>query len=67
MEQSNDGIDEVKLKLSVLIEINQVIRGHQLKREQVLTVGDVMSFIDIAIVNVKVAVKLQKKSNKVHG
>ncbi len=65
MEQTNEGIDELELRLSVLKEINRVIRGHQLKKDQTLTVGDVVSFIDIAIVNVKVAVKL--KSKKVHG
>lgn len=63
MDNTNDGIDE--LKLQVLKQLNLVIKGHNIKREQVLTVGDVLSFIDIAIVNVKKQIKL--KSEKVHS
>lgn len=66
MGQINDDVDEQRLKLNVLKEVNRVIRGHYLKKEQPLTVGDVIGFIEIAIKNVITQERRNKPTEKVH-
>lgn len=61
MDNLNDEAVSRQLVLKVLKEVNRVIKGHQLDRKQLLTVGDVISFVEIAIQNVATADKLKKQ------
>jgi hypothetical protein len=56
-------IDIEKLKLLVLVEINQVIRQKESDKKKTLTVGDVMEYVNQAIINVDKAEKLKSRSS----
>lgn len=64
MDKTNDGIDERILTLHVIKELNRVIRGHQIDRKTILTLGDLLDFIEIAIANVEKSVKIEKSKKR---